>query len=165
MGETSTGRSLSSVASILNADSRSTVRYRSYAKAPVRSHRPASVSLHASAAMSSAREGNAPAQSKGGRAPKRRKHPRSVPFSSRAQPVLPSRDANGAPAASAPAKDANLLPPAPTARRVKRTFSYLVKDIGSDGNAYPSSTPRSFSYGRADDQTAAKRSFALLSHP
>ena len=39
--------------------------YRSYAKAPVRSHRPASVSLHASA-----REGNAPSN-QGGRAPKR----------------------------------------------------------------------------------------------
>ena len=72
----------------------------------------------------------------GARAPKRGKHPRSVPSSSRAQPALPSRDVNGAPPASAPANDAISLPPAPTARRVKRTPSYLIKDIESDGNAH-----------------------------
>ena len=109
--------------------------YRSYAKAPARSHRRASVSSHASVSTPSARRGGT-ASTQGGRAPKRGKHPRSVPSSSRAQPALPSRDVNGAPPASAPANDAVSLPPAPTARRVKRTPSYLIKDIGSDGNAH-----------------------------
>ena len=78
----------------------------------------------------------------GARAPKRGKHPRSVPSSSRAQPALPSRDVNGASPASAPANDAISLPPAPTARRVKRTPSYLIKDIESDGNAHLSNELR-----------------------
>ena len=109
--------------------------YRSYVKAPARSHRRASVSSHASVSTPSARGGST-ASTQGARAPKRGKQPRSVPSSSRAQPALPSRDVNGAPPASAPANDAITLPPAPTARRVKRTPSYLIKDIGSDGNAH-----------------------------
>lgn len=117
----------------LDADRRLEV-YRAYTKTPSRGHRRPSVNSPGAAATttSSSRGGSASATSAGnGSVGGKRPYSQAVP---RGHPAIPSALANGT--ATATADDASSLPPAPTARRVKRTPSYLIKDIGNDDNTH-----------------------------
>lgn len=137
-----------SITGRLGADRRLEV-YRAYAKVPSsKSHRRASSSSHHA---SPAPPRRAPPSTPVGRMPNRGKHPQSAPPIAYAQSALASAalpsggfsnggGAGGAGGVAAMAEDLGLESPAPApaaaGRRVSRTPSYLIKDIGNDGTAH-----------------------------
>lgn len=111
----------------LGADRRLEV-FRAYPKPSSRGHRRASTSSHPAPAPAKAPPTPA------ARVPNRGKHPHSAPPLVAAPAASPVAFANGV---SAMAEDAaSLVSPPPTSRRVSRTPSYLIKDIGNDGTAH-----------------------------
>lgn len=103
--------------------------YRAYPRpSTARGHRRASVTSHG-AATPARKAPSTPVE----RGPARGKHPHSAPPRASLPPVSHSMG-NGVSAMMV--EDAGLDSPAPAGRRVSRTPSYLIKDIGNDGSSH-----------------------------
>lgn len=103
--------------------------YRAYPRpSNARGHRRPSVSSHG-AAPPARKAPSTPAE----RGPARGKHPHSAPPRA---PLPAVSHAMGNGASAMMAEDASLESPVPAGRRVSRTPSYLIKDIGNDGSSH-----------------------------